>query len=136
MGTEDHEDLLRRYIHEVWDHHDPDAITGFLGPGYVRHLSPTLPPIGRREQIDRLRSFGAAFPDVSITLEDVLARGDRLAFRSTMRGTHQGEFLGLEATGRRIEVNLLDLWRIEGGMVVEQWGGPDTYDLMRQLAGA
>ncbi|MDP8929056.1 MAG: ester cyclase [Actinomycetota bacterium] len=48
-------------------------------------------------------------------------------------GTHEGDFLGVAATGRRVEVNLVDLWRIADGRIVEQWGGPDTFDLLRQL---
>lgn len=133
IAHERHEALLRRYMREVWDEGNPDAVEDFLDADYIRHVSPTKPPIGRVEQIDRLKSFRPAFPDISITVEDVIVSDDRVAFRSTMRGTHQGEFLGVDATGTRIKVNLLDVWRIANGKIVEQWGGPDMHDLMRQL---
>lgn len=130
---DDHEALLRRYIHDVWDEGNPDAAVEFLDADYVRHVSPTRPPLHRDQQIDLLRGFRAAFPDISIEVQDVIASGDRLAFRSVMRGTHRGTFLGIEPTGQKVEVNLLDIWRIRHGKVVEQWGGPDTHDLTRQL---
>lgn len=134
MMTDEHlEGLLHTYIQEVWGDGNPDAATEFLHDGYRRHLSPTRPPIGRDEQIDRLKGFRAAFPDISIEVEDVIASRDRLAFRSVMRATHGGRFLGIEPTGNQVEVNLLDIWRIADGKVVEHWGGPDIYDLTRQL---
>ena len=50
-----------------------------------------------------------------------------------MRGTHQGEFLGIAPTGKEVTVSLPDMVRIENGKFVEQWGGPDLFDLIRQL---
>lgn len=131
--ADEHEALLRSYIRDVWERGDPDAAVGFLDENYVRHVSPVRPPLGRAEQIDLLKAFRAAFPDIRIELQDVIATGDRIAFRSVMRGTHRGTFLGIEPTGQQVEVNLLDIWRVSRGRVVEQWGGPDTYDLTRQL---
>ena len=133
MGTDESRDLLNRYLDEVWGGGDPEAVTQYLDASYVRHISPTLPAIDRMQQVDRLRSFRAAFRDIEIRLEAVVAEGDLISFRSTMRGTHQGSFLGLAPTGRHVTVGLIDIWRIEGGRVVEQWGGPDTFDLLRQL---
>ena len=59
--------------------------------------------------------------------------GDKIAFRSTFRGTHQGIFREMPPTGRRVTVRLLDLIRVENGSFAEQWGGPDLLDLLRQL---
>ncbi len=87
----------------------------------------------REGQKQRLTGFRAAFPDVALTLQDVVAEGDRLAFRSTIRGTHQGAFQGIAPTGVHVAVGLLDLVRIEAGQIVEQRGGPDLLDLLRQL---
>jgi steroid delta-isomerase-like uncharacterized protein len=133
MADDRNNDLVHSYMDEVWHKGNPDAVEEFLDDNYVRHVSPTSPPIGRQDQIDRLKGFRSAFPDIKITVEDVVASGDRVAFRSTMRGTHQGEFLGVAAAGTQVEVHLLDLWRISEGRVIEQWGGPDIFDLLRQL---
>ena len=125
--------FIERYIREVWHHHDLDALARFLAPDYRRHLSPTAPPLDRADQIERLEGMRTAFRDVNFTLEDVLVDGDRVAFRSTLRGTHTGEFLGLAATGRSFTVGLVDIVRIRNGQIVDHWGGPDLYDLVRQL---
>ena len=133
MAAEDNKALLARYITEVWDNANLEALWDFLSPGYVRHTSPDLPPLDLAGQIERLHGFRRAFPDITIEVEEVVAEDDRVAFRSTMRGTHEGEFAGLAATGRHVTVGLVDLIRIEDGRFAEQWGGPDVFDLLRQL---
>ncbi len=67
----------------------------------------------------------AGFPDLSITVEDVMAEGDRVAARVTMRGTHRGEFQGISPTGKRVEVKAIDMFRISDGRIVEHWGHAD-----------
>ena len=65
------------------------------------------------------------FPDLTIAVEDVMAEGDRVTARVTMRGTHSGEFQGIAPTGKRVEVKAIDMFRIEGGKIVEHWGHAD-----------
>jgi steroid delta-isomerase-like uncharacterized protein len=65
------------------------------------------------------------FPDLSITVEDLMAEGDRVAARVTMRGTHRGEFQGIAPTGKRVEVRAIDMFRISNGKIVEHWGHAD-----------
>jgi steroid delta-isomerase-like uncharacterized protein len=73
------------------------------------------------------------FPDLEITVEDVMAEGDRVAARVTMRGTHRGEFQGIAATGKRVEVKAIDMFRISSGKIVEHWGhADDPSDFLRQ----
>ena len=73
------------------------------------------------------------FPDLSITVEEVMAEGDRVAARVTMRGTHRGEFQGIAPTGKRVEVKAIDMFRISGGKIVEHWGhADDPSDFLRK----
>jgi predicted ester cyclase len=65
------------------------------------------------------------FPDLSITVEDVMAEGDRVTARVVMRGTHRGEFQGIAPTGKRVEVRAIDMFRIREGKIVEHWGHAD-----------
>ena len=133
MTAEQNKALLHRYIEEVWDKANPAAVDDFLAPNYRRHRSPTTPPLTLEEQKKLLTGFRAAFPNIQIAVEEVIAEGDKVAFRSTMRGTHHGEFLGIAPTGREVTFSLLDVIRIEDGHFVEQWGGPDIYDLLQQI---
>jgi steroid delta-isomerase-like uncharacterized protein len=86
------------------------------------------------EGIKRLVAmFRAAFPDLKISAEDMIADGDKVAVRSVMRGTHKGEFMGVPATGKRVEVSGIDIVRFEGGKAVEHWGITDNMSMMQQL---
>lgn len=133
MSSEDNKSLVQRYLDEVWQKGNLAAVDEFLAPHYRRYLSPTAEPLDVAGQKQRLAGFRAAFPDVRLTLEDIFAEGDRVAFRSTMRGTHQGLFLGLAPTGRSVTVSLLDVIRVENGRLVEHWGGPDLLSLAQQV---
>ena len=89
-------------------------------------LLPGDPPV---KLIDTFKeTFSEAregFPDLTIAVEDVMAEGDRVTARVTMRGTHSGEFQGIAPTGKRVEVRAIDMFRIENGKIVEHWGHAD-----------
>ena len=133
MLKEQNKALLRQYVTEVWDNQNLAAIDQFLAANYRRHRGLAGAPLTLEEQKQRLADFRAAVPDAELSLEDIVADGDRVAFRSTIRGTHRGEFLGIAPSGRKVTVALLDIIRIEDGKFVEQWGGPDMLSLLQQL---
>ena len=133
VSADENKALLRRYVKEVWDKQNPDAVDDFLSPNYKRHRSPTTAPLNREEQKQLLLRFREAFPDIQLTVEEILSEDKRIAFRSTIRATHQGELFGIEPTGKQITVGLVDVIHIENGKFVEQWGGPDMLDLIQQL---
>jgi steroid delta-isomerase-like uncharacterized protein len=66
-----------------------------------------------------------AFPDMQVTVEDLIAEGERVAARVTMRGTYRGEFQGITPTGKRVEVSAIDVFRIANSKIVEHWGHSD-----------
>jgi steroid delta-isomerase-like uncharacterized protein len=73
------------------------------------------------------------FPDLSVTVEEVMAEGDRVTARVVMRGTHRGEFQGIPPTGKQVEVKAIDMFRISNGKIVEHWGhADDPRDFLRQ----
>jgi predicted ester cyclase len=133
MSAEDNKALVRRLLAEVRSGWTPAAIERFFAPEYRRHLTPSGPHLTGEEQRERASRLRAAFPDADVTLEDIVGEGDRVAYRLTLRGTHRGAFLGVEPTGRRITVSLLAIVRVAGGKLVEEWGGLDQADLLRQL---
>ena len=77
--------------------------------------------------------FRSAFPDFHTTIEDQIAEGDRVATRWTMRGTHEGEFRGIPATGNQISVTGIGIFRFSDGKVVESWDNFDQLGMMQQL---
>ena len=131
MTVEDNKALVERYINEAWNGRQPAG--AFFAPNYHRHLTATTPALTSAEQQQRILDFQTAFPDLSFTVEDLFAQGDRVLFRATMRGTHRGVFRGIAPTQRQIVVTVLDVVRVEGRAFAEQWGGPDLLDLLQQL---
>jgi serine phosphatase RsbU (regulator of sigma subunit)/predicted ester cyclase len=100
-------------------------VDDFMAPDYVEH---TVPP-GSRPGRDILKQYVAmlhdAFPDVKGTLHDILAQGDRVAYRWSASGTHLGEWAGIPPTGLRITTRGITIHRIAGGRCVEGWGSED-----------
>ena len=128
-------DVLQAYLQTAWGELNAEGAAEFLHPSYRRHVSPHMPPLDRRGQVRRIAAFQAAFAEITLTLHDVVADGDRIAFRTTMQGLHSGEFAGVAPTGKQITVSLIDIVRIQDDLIIEQWGGPDMHDLMWQLRG-
>jgi predicted ester cyclase len=78
-------------------------------------------------------AFTAAFPDIQITLEQVLADGDFVSTYGYYTGTQNGDFMGIPATGKTVKVYYSDLWRLENGKAVENWVVMDNLSMMQQL---
>jgi len=74
-----------------------------------------------------------AFPDFHETVEDIIAEGDKVWTRSTVTGTHKGEYRGLPSTGKKITFTVVDIWRIVNGKVVEKVGVYDQLDFYKEL---
>ena len=135
MSEVENKALVRRLLDELRDGWHPATIEKYFAPGYRRHLTAISTPLTREEQRQRATRLRVAFPDAQATLEDIFAEGDRVAYRLTIRGTHTGEFLGVPASGRQVAVSFIAIVRIIDGKLVEEWGGLDQPDLIRQMRG-
>jgi steroid delta-isomerase-like uncharacterized protein len=95
-----------------------------LGPGQQPGRA-GFPPV-----IDQFRSV---FPDLQVTVEDVLVAEDKAAVRSTIRGTHEGELFGIPGTGQPIQFVAIDIHRLENGLIVETWHIEDFLSVLFQI---
>jgi steroid delta-isomerase-like uncharacterized protein len=125
--------LIRRIVEEIQNGGNLALIDELLAPNFVNHTpAPRLP--SAREGIKQLlRMFRTAFPDGSMTIEDMIAEGEKVVTRKTYRGTHQGEFLSIPPTGRHVSLGLIDIMRIVDGKVVEHWNVGDDLGMLQQL---
>ncbi len=135
MPEAENKALVRRLLDELRDGWRPATIEKYFAPSYQRHLTATSPPLTREEHRQRATRLRLAFPDAEATLEDIVGEGDRVAYRLTIRGTHTGDFLGVPASGRSVAVSFIAIVRIADGKLVEEWGGLDQPDLIRQMRG-
>ncbi len=103
-------------------------------PEYLWYLpSNSTKPISREEAIEKAKRLHSAFPDISFSIEELIAAEDKVIFRYIMRGTHQGEFAGIPATGNKVEISGILIGRIENGKIVEEREEMDMLGLFMQL---
>jgi steroid delta-isomerase-like uncharacterized protein len=133
MSAEENKASIRRYVEEAWNKGNVDIMDELMAAHYSRHMAISAPPLTREGQKQRILGFRRAFPDLCLTIEDMIAEGEKVSFRLTLRGTHQGEFMRVPPTGKQIEVGAVDVARFEDGKVVEQWGQTDMLGLLQQL---
>jgi steroid delta-isomerase-like uncharacterized protein len=119
---------------EAWSKGDFEAFKEVVAPEYVYHMpSGSTKSLSREETIEMGKMVHNGFPDVTFSIEEMFAVGDRVISRYTMRGTHQGETQGIPATGNKIEISGIMINRIENGKVVEDREEADMLGLMQQL---
>jgi steroid delta-isomerase-like uncharacterized protein len=118
-------------MYELINRRELAAYFKLLAPGYVEHLTTGDMSLEQIKQLDAI--MFAAFPDVTSTIEDMVAEEDKVAFRVTHRGTHKGEFMGIPPTGNKIEMTNTFIIKIATGKVAEGWATIDELRLMQQL---
>jgi steroid delta-isomerase-like uncharacterized protein len=129
----DHAATMRQ-AYDLINAGDIDGFGGLLADDFVEHEElPGLDP-GREGVKAFFRMFRAAFPDMHMHAEDVIASGDKVVARARTTGTHQGDFMDIPAAGKRIDVQLIDIIRFgDDGLAHEHWGVFDTMTMMQQL---
>ena len=129
----DHSETMRR-MYDLLNAGDVDGFGDLVADDFVEHEElPGLEP-GKEGVKTFFRLSIAAFPDMRMSAEDVIAGGDKVVARARMTGTHQGEFMGISATGKSIDVQLVDIIRFgDDGLAREHWGVLDSMTMMQQL---
>jgi steroid delta-isomerase-like uncharacterized protein len=129
--SEEHKTLARRSW-EIVNQHNPDLIDEMYAPDFVWH-EPDQDIHGSEEAKQFVSTFFDAFPDLNVTIEDKVAEGDKVVTRWTIRGTHQGELMGIAPTEKQIELQGITIHRIEGDKIAEEWERCDNLGMMQQL---
>jgi len=131
--TEENKALVRHYNEEVFGRKNLDAIDEFVSPSHIDHTLPRGMPAGRAGTRQAISMYVKAFPDLSFTVDDMIAEGDKVVTRYTTHGTHRGALGPIPATGRRVAVSSVDIVRIADGKIVEEWGLDDRLAMLQQL---
>jgi steroid delta-isomerase-like uncharacterized protein len=133
MSTEQNKQLMRRLLEDDISKGDLSVADEIISPDFVDHTNPP----GMQHGIDGHKQiftlFRNAFPDVEWHIEEMVAEGDKVVARTTMRGTHQGDFFGIPPTGKAVILPGIHILRIVNGKIVEHWGNNDDLGLMQQL---
>jgi steroid delta-isomerase-like uncharacterized protein len=135
MSAAENADALRRWI-DAYNDRDTEAEAAARTPDFVAHVPGAPGPLNSDAWVGFAFSFADAFPDLRLTVEEVVADEDRTAARVTFRGTHHGEFQGIPATGRPVTFTSIEFNRMVGGKVAEHWVELDLLGLLGQLGAA
>ncbi|HYU05956.1 MAG TPA: ester cyclase [Thermoplasmata archaeon] len=133
MGVEENKATVQMFYDEVLNRGNLDVIDKMTAENYVDHTAPPGMSPGREGEKQWFALLRAAFPDGQTTIEDIIAEGDKVVVRATMTGTHQGDFMGIPATGKQVTISGIDVTRFHEGQSVEHWGQWDMAALMQQL---
>lgn len=133
MSAEDNKAIVRRLIKEAQEGGNLGVIDELLAEDFVDHTPfPGLPPT--RDGVRMVfAGFRAAFPDLSVTIDEQIADTEKVATRKTFRGTHQGPFLGIPPTGRAVSFEVIDILTVRGDRIHEHRVVVDRLALMQQL---
>jgi steroid delta-isomerase-like uncharacterized protein len=133
MSTEDNKALMRQYLEEVFNQKNLAALDAFISSNHVDHtLPPSLPPTPEGSK-RAIAMYLTAFPDLHLSVEDMIAQGDKVVIRFTSRGTQTRAFAGIPPTGKHVTVSSILIARIADGKIVEQWGLDDQIGMLQQL---
>ena len=137
MSTEENKALFLRYIEELWNQGNMSAADEMFGTNYIARRpshpegeSATVGPEVIKQYVNLFRN---AFPDLQVTMQQVIAERDLVVGRGIVSGTHQGNLMGYAPTGRRATWTLMGVDRVADGKIVEGWGDMDMLGALQEL---
>ncbi len=132
--SEQNKAIVRRLFEELWNKGNLSLADQLFSPNYAHH-DPSTPDFGRGPESERKRAtlYRSAFPDLQLTIEDLLAEGETVMARWSCRGTHKGDLSGIAPTGKQFTISGVTIARLANGKMAEGWVNWDALGLMQQL---
>jgi steroid delta-isomerase-like uncharacterized protein len=134
MSTDENKAVIRRFWEAV-NQGDPKAIEDTLAASYKARV-PGQPDLDADGMSRLVMQYRSAFPDLHVTIEEMLAEGEKVATRVSMTGTHSGQFEGIAPTGKQVQMAGMQIDRVLYGRSVRMWANFDVLSLVQQLGGA
>ena len=132
--SETNKTVVRRLFEEVWNKGNLPVTDELFAPNYA-HRDSSTPDVGRGPESEKKRAtlYRTAFPDLRLTIEDIIAEGETVMARWSCQGTHRGDLSGIAPTGKRFTISGISIARIANGKMAEGWVNWDALGLMQQL---
>ncbi len=127
---EENKALVRRFFEKT--NSEERTAVELCGPGFIAHIGGN-PAMDLQAFQQYQKAYFASFSDTSMTIEDIIAEGDRVAFRGVVRATHSAEFRGIPASGKQVVVPVIGMAQITEGKIAEWWNSPDRLSWMQQI---
>jgi steroid delta-isomerase-like uncharacterized protein len=135
MSVEKNKETFRRYVDEVWKEENLGIADEVFAEKYLSHQSDgTVLERGPEDVKKFVTEYRSAFSDIENTVEDMIGEDDKVVNRWSLQATHTGDFRGIPATGKRVTINGIGIFRFsEDGKVVESWDSLDQLGMLQQL---
>jgi len=132
--SEHNKAIVRRLFAELWNNGNLSVADEIFAPTYTHH-DPSTPDFGKGPDSEKRRAslYRNAFPDIHLTIEDVIAEGETVMTRWSCRGTHKGDLNGMAPTGKHITLSGVTIARVSNGKIVEGYVNWDALGMMQQL---
>ncbi len=132
--SEENKALIQRFVEEAFNKGNVDVANEVYASTFIAHDPTISEGQGSPEQVKQfVNTYLSAFPDGHTTVEDLISDGEKVAYRWTFRGTHQGELMGIPPTGKQVTITGITINRVSRGKVEEQWNTFDQLGMLQQL---
>ena len=126
-------EISRQFYEEIINQGKLENLESIMDSNFQDHLAPQQPP-GIKGFVDFLKMVSTAFPDIQVSVEDILAEGDRVAVRLSVSGTHNGVLMGnIQPTGKKVKWTGIDILRIENGKIKDRWSERNLLSMLKQI---
>ena len=132
-ALDENKKLYLRLADEVLTKKNWALVDELIAPDFREHVGGEVRRVGVEGFTAARLRRNAAFPDWTVTVDDIIAEGDKVVARATGQGTHLGEYMGIPPTGKRIKVSWIAIYRIADGKLAEHWQQIDELGLRQQL---
>jgi steroid delta-isomerase-like uncharacterized protein len=133
MSLEENKEVIRAYVETIFNQQQVDRADELAAADYLDHAALPGQAPGLQGARKKWAMYLAGIPDLRVSIEDLVAEGDKVAVRRSYEGTHQGELLGVPPTGKHVQIGGISIFRLAQGKITEQWEQLDRLALMQQL---
>src|SRR6266540_2602474 len=133
MSAEANKEVLRAYVETIFNQQQVDRAEELVAPDYLDHAALPGQAPGLAGAKQKWAMYLAGLPDLQVTIEELVAEGDKVAVRRSYAGTHRGELLGIPPTGKQVRISGISIFRLAEGKIAEHWEQLDRLALMQQL---
>jgi Predicted ester cyclase len=132
MSAEQNKSIVRRWIEEGWNKHNLAVIDEVYAPNFVQHEPEPQTVISREALKQYVSAYLTTFPDLQLSIEDLIAEGDKVVWRFNSTGHQTGPFMGMPPTGRTSNITGIVIFRLENSRIAEAWVNIDVLGLLQQ----
>ncbi|MBL4861514.1 MAG: ester cyclase [Crocinitomicaceae bacterium] len=133
MSVEKNKEISLRFMKEVWQNKNFEVVDELMSPDTINHNLPPNMPQGIESTKQYIGMFTSAFPNTEMTYDDVICESDRVVIRWSASGKHEGELMGIPASGKQVKLTGIVINKIQDGKIVEVWGEFDQLAMMQQI---